>query len=56
MYRWFIALTPLTGAILFPVIVSLSIAKISLAAGVISALLISTIWFVVMLVTSEMPH
>ena len=54
--RLIVAFTPLLGAILFPLVVPLTIAKLGVASGVISALLLSTIWFVAMLKTSEMPH
>ncbi len=56
MLRWFVALTPLTGAIIFPIIVPVVIARFGLAPGVIVALIASTLWFVAMLRTSEMPH
>ncbi len=56
MLRWFVAITPLLGAILFPLIVPFVIAWFGIAPGVLTALLLSIIWFVAMLVTSEMPH
>ena len=56
MLRLFVALTPLLGAVLFPLVVSIAISKISLGAGIISALILSSVWFVAMLRTSEMPH
>ena len=55
MLRWFVAGTPLAGAILFPLIVPLAIAWFGIAPGVLTALVLSTIWFVAMLRTSEMP-
>ncbi len=56
MLRWFVAVTPLAGAILFPLLIPLTIVHKGLAPGVLGALILSTIWFVVMLRTSEMPH
>jgi len=56
MLRWFVAVTPLAGAILFPLIVPIVISWFGIATGVLTALLLSTFWFVVMLRTSEMPH
>ena len=54
--RWFVAITPLAGAMVFPVAVPLVMARVSIGAGVIVALLLSAVWFVAMLKTSEMPH
>ena len=56
MFRWFVAFTPLLGAILFPLVVPLAIARLGIAAGVMSAMILSVFWFVAMLRTSEMPH
>ena len=56
MLRWFVALTPLAGAIIFPLVVPFTMTKYGIGTGVFFALLISTIWFVAMLRTSEMPH
>ena len=56
MLRWFVALTPLAGAILFPLIVPATIVRLGLGSGIFVALLISIIWFLLMLRTSEMPH
>ncbi len=54
--RWLVAATPIAGAIIFPLAVSLTIAWLGIAPGVVVALLLSTLWFVAMLRTSEMPH
>ena len=54
--RWFVALTPVFGALVFPVMVPLAMAKAGIGAGVALALVLSSIWFVAMLKTSEMPH
>ena len=56
MLRWFVAIFPLLGAILLPLIVSITISSVGLGAGVLTALILSCIWFVFMLRTSEMPH
>ena len=56
MLRRFVAITPLAGAVIFPLLIPLIIARFGVAPGVFSALLLSTIWFVAMLRTSEMPH
>ncbi len=56
MLSWLVALTPLLGAVLFPIVVSITIAKVSLGAGIISALVLSSVWFLAMLSTAEMPH
>ena len=56
MTRLIVALTPLAGVILFPLLIPTTIERLGLGAGVLSALLLSTLWFVAMLRTSEMPH
>ena len=56
MARWFVAATPLIGSILFPLVVPIAISRFGISYGVVSALLLSTLWFVAMLRTSEMPH
>ena len=56
MLRRFVAITPLAGAIIFPLVVPLSMARLGVGAGVLMALMVGTIWFVTMLRTAEMPH
>ena len=56
MLRWFVAITPLAGAMAFPILVPITMAKVSIGTGVGVALVLSTLWFVAMLRTSEMPH
>ena len=56
MVRLIVAFTPLVGAIAFPLLIPTMIERLGLGAGVLSALTLSTIWFVAMLRTSEMPH
>jgi len=54
--RWFVAFTPVLGALVFPLVVPLAMAKVGIGAGVALALVLSSIWFIAMLKTSEMPH
>ena len=54
--RWFVALTPLAGAIVFPILVPIVMTRVSIGAGVGVALALSSLWFISMLKTSEMPH
>ena len=56
MLRWFVAITPIAGAVLFPLVVPLTMARLGVGPGLGIALLLSTLWFVVMLRTAEMPH
>ena len=56
MKKNFIAFTPLMGALTFPLLVPLTISKFGINYGIIAALLISSLWFIAMLRTSEMPH
>ena len=56
MVRLIVAFTPLVGAIAFPLLIPTTIERFGLGPGVFSALLVSTVWFVAMLRTSEMPH
>lgn len=51
----FVAATPMLGAVLFPIVVPLLMVRVSIAAGVVAAVLIGSVWFVAMLRTSEMP-
>ena len=54
--RWFVALTPLAGAIVFPILVPIVMTRVGIGAGVGVALALSSLWFIAMLKTSEMPH
>ncbi len=56
MLKKIVALTPLLGALTFPLIVPITISKFGVNYGIFSALLISSLWFIAMLRTSEMPH
>ncbi len=53
--RAFVALTPIAGSILFPLVVPLLMVRVSIGAGVMAAVLIGSLWFVAMLRTAEMP-
>ena len=56
MLKKFVAFTPMLGAITFPLIVPITISKLGITYGILIALMISSLWFVAMLRTSEMPH
>ena len=51
-----VALTPITGAVALPLMVVVLMAKVSIGAGVAAAVVISSLWFVAMLRTSELPE
>ena len=53
--RTVVALTPVAGSILFPLVVPLLMVRVSITAGVIAAVLIGSLWFIAMLRTAEMP-
>ena len=56
MARLIVAFTPLVGAIAFPLLIPTTIQHFGLGPGVLIALILSTLWFIAMLRTSEMPH
>ena len=56
MLKKFVAITPMLGAITFPIAVPITISKFGTSSGIMVALLISSLWFIAMLRTSEMPH
>ena len=56
MVRLIVAFTPLVGALAFPLLIPTTFERFGLGAGVFTALILSTLWFVAMLRTSEMPH
>ena len=56
MIKKIVAFTPLFGALTFPLVVPITITKFGVSYGILVALLISSLWFVAMLRTSEMPH
>ncbi|MDM7937911.1 MAG: hypothetical protein QUV06_10670 [Cyanobium sp. CZS 48M] len=53
--RAFVALTPLAGTLTLPFLVPLLMLKVGIGTAVGMAVLVSTIWFVLMLRTAEMP-
>jgi hypothetical protein len=53
--RILVAATPVVGALLFPLLVAVLMAKVGIGAGVLAAVLIGVFWFVAMLRTAEMP-
>ena len=56
MNKNFIAITPMLGAITFPIVVPITISRFGVNFGILTALIISSCWFIAMLRTSEMPH
>ena len=56
MLKKIVAFTPLFGALTFPLVVPITISKFGVNYGILSALLITSLWFIAMLRTSEMPH
>jgi hypothetical protein len=50
-----VAFTPLTGAVAFPVVVPLVLRWAGLPAAVLTAVILGTAWFILMLRTAEMP-
>jgi hypothetical protein len=53
--RLVVAITPVAGALAFPLIVPLVLRWVGLPAAVLSAVVVGTLWFVLMLRTAEMP-
>jgi len=51
-----VALTPISGAVLLPLLVTLLMVKVNIGAGVLAAVVVSSLWFVAMLLTSELPE
>ena len=56
MVRLIVAFTPLVGAIALPLLIPTTIERLGIGSGVFIALILSTLWFIAMLRTSEMPH
>lgn len=50
-----VAFTPLAGALVVPILVPLLMVRVSVAAGVLAAVILSCLWFSAMLRTSELP-
>jgi hypothetical protein len=53
--RTVVALTPMAGALAFPLVVPIVLQRVGIAAAVLTAVLVGTVWFVLMLRTAEMP-
>lgn len=53
--RTFVALTPLAGTLALPFLVPILMLKVGIGTAVGMAVLVSTVWFVMMLRTAEMP-
>jgi len=53
--RTFVALTPLAGALAFPLAVPIVLQRLGIPAAVLTAVVLGTVWFVLMLRTAEMP-
>lgn len=53
--KTFVALTPLLGTLLFPLVVALLMARNGIGSGVLGAMVLGVLWFVAMLRTAEMP-
>lgn len=51
-----VALTPMVGAVVLPLLVPILMVRVSIGVGVAAAVVVSSIWFILMLRTSEMPH
>ncbi len=56
MLKRLVAITPLLGAILFPIVVPIIILQQGISFGLATTLTLTTLWFIFMLRTSEMPH
>jgi hypothetical protein len=53
--RTFVALTPLAGTLALPFLVPILMVRVGIGTAVGMAVLVSTLWFVLMLRTAEMP-
>ena len=51
-----VAFTPLAGALVLPVVVPLLMVRVSVGAGVLAAVVLSSLWFAAMRRTSELPE
>lgn len=51
-----VALTPMAGALAFPLAVPLVMKHVGIPAAVLTAVVVGTLWFVAMLRTSELPQ
>ena len=53
--RAIVAFTPLLGALAFPLLIPVLMSRVSIQASILAAVLIATVWFVLMLRSAEMP-
>ena len=53
--RAVVAFTPLLGALAFPLLIPVLMSRVSIQASILAAVLIATVWFVLMLRSAEMP-
>ena len=51
-----VAITPMAGALAFPLAVPLVMKHVGIPAAVLTAVVVGTLWFVAMLRTSELPQ
>lgn len=51
-----VAITPVAGALAFPLAVPLVMKHLGIPAAVLTAVVVGTLWFVAMLRTSELPQ
>ncbi len=56
MFKKIVALTPIFGAFAFPIAIPIIMVRQGIETGIIAALFLSSLWFIAMLRTSEMPH
>ncbi len=55
LLRRLVAVTPMAGALAFPLVVPLVMKHVGIPAAVLTAVVVGTLWCVVMLRTSELP-
>jgi hypothetical protein len=53
--RAFVAFTPLAGTLALPILVPVLMVRVGIGAAVGAAVVVSSLWFVTMLRTAEMP-
>ena len=51
-----VAITPVAGALAFPLAVPLVMKHLGIPAAVLTGVVVGTLWFVAMLRTSELPQ
>jgi hypothetical protein len=53
--RALVALTPLAGAVLLPLLIPVLMSRVSITASLLATVIGATAWFVLMLRSAEMP-